>query len=162
MLPWTFQKLRSFLNKRENDKFVSISLFLYKNWQCVCFCCIQSYFFYHLTSLTTTFRKMIHRHTTMASPERWKIYAHQRETTGSSSDSPQLRPFTQWELLLKERICSQRERIRERILFFYKSSSLCSSLCYGKSLKYHIRWSSLNDAILVRTCWLRNGGYANV
>ena len=34
---------------------------------------------------------------------------HQRETTVSSNDSLQLRPFSKWELLLKERICSQRE-----------------------------------------------------
>ena len=42
-----------------------------------------------------------------------------RETTGSSSGSLQLRPFSKWERLLKERICSQRERIN-------------SSLWYGK------------------------------
>ena len=35
-------------------------------------------------------------------------YAHQREITGSSSDSLQLRPFSKLQLLLKERICSQR------------------------------------------------------
>ena len=40
-----------------------------------------------------------------------KSYAHLRETTGSNSDSLQLRPFLKWELILKERICSQRERI---------------------------------------------------
>ena len=28
----------------------------------------------------------------MAYPERWKSYAHQKETTGSRNDSPQLRP----------------------------------------------------------------------
>ena len=47
------------------------------------------------------------------------------ETTESSSDSPQLRPFSKWERLLKERICSQRQ------LFF---SSKRSSLWYGKPL----------------------------
>ena len=31
------------------------------------------------------------------------------ETIGSSSDSRQLRPFSKLELLLKERICSQRD-----------------------------------------------------
>ena len=31
-----------------------------------------------------------------------KNYAHQRETSGTSSDSLQLRPFSKWELLLKE------------------------------------------------------------
>ena len=31
-------------------------------------------------------------------------YAHQRETTGLSNDSLQLRLFSKWELLLKERI----------------------------------------------------------
>ena len=34
-----------------------------------------------------------------------------RETTGSSNDSLQLRPFSNWKLLLKERIRSQREQI---------------------------------------------------
>ena len=48
-----------------------------------------------------------------------KSYVHQRETTGSSSDSLQLHPFSKWELLLKERIRSQRERILS-----FKSSSL--------------------------------------
>ena len=48
-----------------------------------------------------------------------KNYAHQRETTRSSSDPLQLRPFSKWELLLKERICSQSERI-----ISFKSSSL--------------------------------------
>ena len=52
-----------------------------------------------------------------------KSYAHQRETTESSNDSLQLRPFSKWELLLKERICSQ----REQILTF-----MSSSLLYGK------------------------------
>ena len=36
-----------------------------------------------------------------------KSYAHQRETTGSRSEIFQLRPFSKWELLLKERICFQ-------------------------------------------------------
>ena len=48
-----------------------------------------------------------------------KSYAHQRETAVSSNDSLQLCPFSKWELLLKERICSQRERILS-----FKSSSL--------------------------------------
>ena len=48
-----------------------------------------------------------------------KSYAHQRETFVSSNDSLQLHPFSKWELLLKERICSQRERILS-----FKSSSL--------------------------------------
>ena len=43
----------------------------------------------------------------------------------SRSDSLQLRPFSKWELLLEERICSQRERI-----YFFKNSTLW----YGKSL----------------------------
>ena len=47
-----------------------------------------------------------------------KKYAHQGETTVSSNDSLQLCPFSKCELLLKERICSQ----RERILFFMGSS----------------------------------------
>ena len=47
------------------------------------------------------------------------------ESTVSSNGSLQLRPFSKWELLLKERICSQRERILS-----FKSSFLR----YGKSL----------------------------
>ena len=39
-------------------------------------------------------------------------------TTGSSNVSLQLRPFSKWELLSKERICSQ----REQILSFLSSS----------------------------------------
>ena len=38
-------------------------------------------------------------------------YTHQRETTEKSNVSCQLRPFLQWALLFKERICSQREQI---------------------------------------------------
>ena len=40
-----------------------------------------------------------------------KCYTHQRATTGSSSDSLQLRPLLKREFILKERICSQRKRI---------------------------------------------------
>ena len=47
-----------------------------------------------------------------------KSYAHQREITGTSSDSHLLCPLSNWELLLKERIYSQRERILS-----FKSSS---------------------------------------
>ena len=54
-----------------------------------------------------------------------KNYAHQRETTGSSSGSFQLLSFSKWELLLKERIRSQRKRILS-----FKSSFLW----YGKAL----------------------------
>ena len=61
----------------------------------------------------------------IAKPDRAKSYAHQRETTGSGNDSFHLRPFSKWELLLKERICSQRERIL---------SFMSSFLWYGKSL----------------------------
>ena len=50
--------------------------------------------------------------------KRLKSYAHQRETIGSIKYSLQLRPFSKLELLLKERICSQ----RERILSFMSSS----------------------------------------
>ena len=32
-----------------------------------------------------------------------KSYAHQRQTTGTSSDSLELRQFSKWELLLKEK-----------------------------------------------------------
>ena len=41
----------------------------------------------------------------------FKKYAYQRETTVSINDSLQLRPFSKWEPLLKEIICSKRERI---------------------------------------------------
>ena len=54
-----------------------------------------------------------------------KSYAQKRETMGSSSDSLPLSPFSKWELLLKERICSQRERILS-----FKSSSIW----YGKPI----------------------------
>ena len=57
-----------------------------------------------------------------------KKYAHQRETTVSSNDSLQKRPFPKWDLLLKERICSQRSRI-----ISFKGSSLRN----GKSLLPH-------------------------
>ena len=40
-----------------------------------------------------------------------KSYAHQRETTGLSSDSLQLLPLSKKELLLKERNCSHRDQI---------------------------------------------------
>ena len=55
--------------------------------------------------------QMVSGTTSLALPEGRKSYAHQRETTGSSSDSLQLHPFSNLELLLKERICSQREPI---------------------------------------------------
>ena len=55
-------------------------------------------------------------------------YAHQRETTGSSSDSLHLHPFSKWELLLKERISPQRQLIL---------SFKISSYWYGKSLLPH-------------------------
>ena len=48
-----------------------------------------------------------------------KFRHNQRETTGSSSGSLQLRPFSKWEHLTKERRCSQRERI-----ISFKNSSL--------------------------------------
>ena len=57
-----------------------------------------------------------------------KCNTHQRETTGSSNDSLQLLPFSKWDLLLKERISSQRKRIL---------SLMSSSLKYGKSLISH-------------------------
>ena len=55
----------------------------------------------------------------MAYSERWTRNAHQKETNVSCNDSLQVRPFSKWELLLKERICSQKERI-----LTFKSSSL--------------------------------------
>ena len=69
--------------------------------------------------------KMLTTHPSKGVAKTLKSYAHQREITGSSSVSLQVRPFSKWELLLKERICSQRERILS-----FKSSSLW----YGKSL----------------------------
>ena len=40
-----------------------------------------------------------------------KLRTSKGETTVSSNDSLQLSPFSKWSLLLKERICSQREQI---------------------------------------------------
>ena len=57
-----------------------------------------------------------------------KNYAHQRETTGSSSDSLQLCPFSKLELLLKEGICFQREQILWEQILSYVSSSFTFSL----------------------------------
>ena len=68
-------------------------------------------------------------------------YAHQRETTESSIYSLQLHPFSKWKLLLKERICSQ----SERILSFKRSS-----LWYGSHF-YHSRLPPLNATFLLRT-----------
>ena len=78
----------------------------------------------------------------LAELERRKSYAHQMETTGSSSGSIQLRPFSKLELLLKERICSQREQI-----FSFKSSSLW----YKKSLFITLSDLPLNVTIF-RNC----------
>ena len=78
-----------------------------------------------------------------AGVQQWrKSNAHQRETTVSSNDSLQLRPFSKWELLLKERICSQRERSLS-----FKSSSLR----YGNHFN-HIRWAPLSVNIFISTC----------
>ena len=63
-----------------------------------------------------------------------KNYTHQRETTVSSNDSLQLHPFSKWELLLKERICSQSKFLPLR---------------YGKSLLGELPWVLL---FLLRTC----------
>ena len=52
----------------------------------------------------------------MAQPERRTGYAHQRETTGTNRDYLPLRPFSKLELLLKERICSQREFFPLRVV----------------------------------------------
>ena len=64
----------------------------------------------------------------MVQPERWKRYAYQKETTGTSNDSLQLCPFSKWELLLKEK-----NLLPERVNSFIKSSSLW----YRKSLLPH-------------------------
>ena len=74
-----------------------------------------------------------------------KNYALQRETTGSSSYSFQSSPFSKWELLLKERIRSQRERILS-----VKSSSVWFEKYFN-----HIRSPPLNVTIFithVRNC----------
>ena len=60
----------------------------------------------------------------------------------SSNDSLQVRPFSNGELLLKERICSQRERILS-----FKSSSLR----YEKSL-FSLRELPGVLLFLLRTC----------
>ena len=49
-----------------------------------------------------------------------KVPYIKKKTTGSSSDFRQMRTFSKWELLLKERICPQREQILS-----FKNSSLC-------------------------------------
>ena len=53
----------------------------------------------------------------MAQPQRWKRYAHKGDYSIKQIFSS-VCPFSKWELLLKERISSQ----RERILFFMSSS----------------------------------------
>ena len=82
-------------------------------------------------------------------PKQWcsqnaeKSYAHQRETTGSIIDSQELYPFLKLELLFKERICCQRERILS-----FKSSSLW----IGKSLSPHLVSSLECCYFLLRIC----------
>ena len=68
-----------------------------------------------------------------------KVTHIKRETTVSSNASLQLPPFSKWELLLKERIFSQREQI-----FSFKSSSLR----YGNDF-YHIRSAPLSVTIFI-------------
>ena len=62
-------------------------------------------------------------------------------------------PFLKWEILLKERICSQREQILS-----FKSSSLK----YGNHFN-HIKWPPLNVTIFITHVRnLRNRCYTNV
>ena len=49
-------------------------------------------------------------------------YAHQMETTGSSSDTLHLRPFSKWELLLK----------RGRILSFFRAVTYDMEITFTK------------------------------
>ena len=80
------------------------------------------------------------------SPERWKGYTHQRETTGSSNDSLELHPFS-------NRNFSQ----REQILSFMSSS-------YSMEKKYfdHFKWPPLNVTFITYMRNLHNGYCANV
>ena len=70
-----------------------------------------------------------------------KSYPHWREATGTSSGYLQARPFSKWELLLKERIFSQ----REQILSF-------------KSSLWNNRWPPLNVYFFH---FVRKASYAN-
>ena len=79
------------------------------NWVQLRFCIDEVY--QHLIS----YRFLL---TIYLDPFNVQSYAHQRETTGSGIYSLQSRPFSKWELLLMERIGSQ----RERILSFMSSS----------------------------------------
>ena len=73
------------------------------------------------------------REKNMSSPQ-WrsqnadKVYAHQRETTGLSSDSLHLRPFLDWNFSSRKEFAPRTERIL---------SLNSSSLWYGKSLLPH-------------------------
>ena len=68
----------------------------------------EPFFFFYVNVTHISRTRLLQRHgvdvkekNTMVLPERWKMYAHQRETTASSNDSLQLRPFAKWETSLK-------------------------------------------------------------
>ena len=93
----------------------------------------------------------VHRRSDSA--ERRKSNAHQRETTVSNNDSQQLRPFSKWELLLKERICSQRSE-------FFPLRVVPEGI---ENHIYHIRCAPLSVTIFItHVCILRDWSYANV
>ena len=71
-----------------------------------------------------------------------KSYAQKREIIGSSSDSLRLRPFLKWELLIKERICSQKKEFAPKGSKFSKGSKFfpLRAVPYGMENRfYHIR-----------------------
>ena len=112
------------------------------------FVCINIIHFTQLYQLVIKLLMSIMLHFICIFTVQWPNYTHQRETTGASSDSLQLRPISKLELLLKERICSQRERILS-----FKSSSLW----YGKSLTSigDLPWMCTIFIMHVRNCIMR-------
>ena len=72
-----------------------------------------------------------------------KNYAHEREATASSNDSLQLRPFSKWELLFKDRICPQ----REGILSFMSSSLYTQKKKFSQYLCFLIKSTILHISL---------------
>ena len=87
-----------------------------------------------------------------------KCYAHQRETTGSSSDSIQLRPFSKWELLLKLHFMSsslytQTKKKRPFFMVLYLSIQL---RCWNKKTQnvYQTSGTQKNGNYLILSLYL--------
>ena len=88
----------------------------------------------------------------MALPARWKSYAHQRETTGSSNDSLQLRPFSNSETSLKGKNPPPKSEFLPLWVVPYRLDNTF----------YHIKWPPLNITIFITHVRnLRYGCYAN-